>query len=260
MTITYQNYLWCFNPQRQLAQGRPLPSPGEQFSIFVGPYGEATLNDADRQGEVLTEPNLMREDHFVVIDDFGSTAGVAANWVQDPFANTTINWVPNGFVQIAIDNVWYYQNPEDIKSWGISGDASPFPKDINSNFGYLLEPNIYVKPFETWDVRYVMTNQFPNLVLYPFDSGCFAQVYVTYWEFSGSDSLICEKLVQLGIEVTVDNVEWFRRELLLSRGLDTNSWEWYLEQSQTYWRNEQEKQQKPDAPKIVHQDKRTKRD
>ena len=260
MTITYQNYLWCFNPQRMAAQGRPLPSPGEQFSIFVGPYGEATLNYADRQGEVLTEPNLMREDHFVVIDDFGSTTGVAANWVQDPFANTTINWVPNGFVQVAIDNVWYYQNPEDIKSWGISGDASPFPKNIETNFGYLLEPNIYVKPFETWDVRYVMTNQFPNLALYPFDTGCFAQVYVTYWEFSGSDSLICEKLVQLGIEVTVDNVEWFRRELLLSRGLDTNSWEWYLEQSQTYWRNEQEKQQKPDAPKIVHQDKRTKRD
>ena len=260
MTITYQNYLWCFNPQRQVAQGRPLPSPGEQFSIFVGPYGEATLNDADRQGEVLTKPNLMREDHFVVIDDFGSTSGVAANWVQDPFANTTINWVPNGFVQIAIDNVWYYQNPEDIKSWGISGDASPFPKNINSNFGYLLDPNIYVKPFETWDVRYVMTNQFPNLALYPFDAGCFASVYVTYWEFSGSDSLICEKLVQLGIEVSVDNVEWFRRELLLSRGLDTTAWEWYLEQSQTYWRNEQEKQVKPDAPKIVHQDKRTKRD
>lgn len=259
MTITYQNYLWCLNPARMAAQNRPLPQPGEQFSIFVGPYGEATLNYADRQGEVLTEPNLMREDHFVVIDDFGSTAGVAANWVNNGFVTT--NWIPNGFVQIAIDNVWYYQNPEDIKSWGVSGDASPFPKNIESNYGYLLEPNIYVRPFETWDIRYVMLNEFPDLGAYPYVANrCFAQVYVTYWEFSGSDSLICEKLIQLGIEVTVDNVEWFRRQLLLSRGLDTTAWEWYLQQSQTYWRNQQAKLKKPDAPKTVHQDKRTKRD
>ena len=195
MTITKQNYLWCFNPARMLAQGRPLPSPGEQFSIFTSQYGEAMLNIAERQGELITESNLIREDHFIVIDDFGSTSGVAANAVNDGF-NTT-NWVPNGFVQISIDGVWYYQNPEDIKSWGVSGDASPFPKDITSNFGYLLEPNIYVLPFQTWDVRYVMTNQFPNLILYPFDVGCFAQVYVQYWEFSGSDALICEQLMQL---------------------------------------------------------------
>jgi len=260
MTITKQNYLWCLNPFRMAAQGRPLPSPGEQFSIFVGPYGEAELNYSDRQGEVLTEPNLMREDHFVVIDDFGSTPGVAANWDRDDAFINTINWVPNGFVQIALDNVWYYQNPENIKSWGISGDASPFPKNITNNFGYLLEPNIYVRPFETWDVRYVMTNQFPDLALYPFGAGCFARVYVQYWEFSGSDSLICEKLISLGIEVSVDNVEWFRRQLLLSRGLDVTHWEWYLEQSTKYWEGERNKSRKPDAPKIVHHDKRTKRD
>ena len=106
-----------------------------------------------------------------------------------------------------------------------------------------------------------MLNQFPNLAAYPYVANrCFAQVYVTYWEFSGSDSLICEKLIKLGIEVSVDNVEWFRRQLLLSRGLDTTDWEWYLQQSQTYWRNQQAKLKKPDAPKTVHQDKRTKRD
>jgi hypothetical protein len=42
--------------------------------------------------------------------------------------------------------------------------------------------------------------------------------------------------------------------------LDTTDWEWYLQQSQTYWRNQQAKLKKPDAPKTVHQDKRTKRD
>ena len=147
MTITKQNYLWCLNPSRMAAQGRPLPTPGEQFSIFTSPYGEAALNIADRQGEVITETNLVREDHFIVIDDFGSTSGVSANWVQNG-VNTT-NWIPNGFVQINIDGVWYYQNPEDIKSWGVSGDASPFPKDISSNFGYLLEPNMVRKSFRS---------------------------------------------------------------------------------------------------------------
>jgi len=257
MTITKQNYLWCLNPFRMAAQGRRLPSPGEQFSIFTDPFGEAVLNYADRQGDVLTESSLVREDHFIVIDNFGSTQGVSAQWIRDPGTNFTINWIPNGFVQITIDNIWYYQNPEDIKSWGISGDAAPFPEGLETNYGYLLEPNIYVRPFETWDVRYVMTNQFPDLLNYPFDTGCFAQVYVQYWEFTGSDALICEQLLKMGIEVNVDNVEWFRRQLLLSRGLDTTDWEWYLAVSTKYWEGEREKAKRPDDPTLIHKDKRT---
>jgi len=178
--ITKQIYLWTITPD---ATGSNLPQPGDQFSIFTGGFGNN-----------ITETALVREDFFVVIDDFGSTPGVCSNIITegrfgiDPINIT--NYRPNGFVQIVVDTTHYYQNPENIKSWGISGDASPYPKDLTSNYGYLLEPNVYVP----------------------------------------------------GIEITVDNVEWFRRQLLRSRGLDTSTWDWYLRVSTEYWKEQREAQ------------------
>jgi len=220
--IRKQIYLWSLTPD---ATGSNMPSSGDQFSILTGGWGNN-----------VTETALVREDHFVVLDDFGSTAGVAACTQTDGGGNATA-WRPNGFVQIVVDTTHYYQNPENIKSWGVSGDASPFPKDITSNYGYLLEPNIYIKPFQTWDVRYVMLNEQPSAwsVTKPV-----AEVFVQYWLFSGSDALICEQLLKLGIEITVDTVEWYRSQLLLARGLDTSSWEWYLAVSTKYWKEQRE--------------------
>ncbi len=232
--ITKQIYLWTITPD---ATGSNLPQPGDQFSIFTGGYGDN-----------ITETALVREDFFVVIDDFGSTPGVCSNIITegrfgiDPINIT--NYRPNGFVQIVVDTTHYYQNPENIKSWGISGDASPYPKDLTSNYGYLLEPNVYVPPFQTWDVRYVMLNDYNARaagVGFNMDKPM-AEVFVQYWLFSGSDALICNQLMKLGIEITVDNVEWFRRQLLRSRGLDTSTWDWYLRVSTEYWKEQREAQ------------------
>ena len=38
----------------------------------------------------------------------------------------------------------------------------------------------------------------------------------------------------MGIPITVDNVEWYKRILLRSRGLDTQTWEYYLSAMQAY--------------------------
>jgi len=260
MTITYQNYLWCLNPARMAAQNRPLPQPGQQFSIFTDTYGEAVLNYADRQGEVLTEPNLMREDHFVVIDDFGSTAGVAANWVNNGVLTT--NWIPNGFVNIWVDTTGYYQDPQNVSALGISGNAAPYPETEGIRPAhYMLNPPIYIEPFVTWDVRYTMMNDLKNWMtnLAEYNSGgpsrtvgiCprggrfsagvridmdkpLAQVFVQYWLFSGSDALIAEELMKLGIAVNVDNAEWFRRQLVKQEGLETETWNKYLNISKAY--------------------------
>jgi len=231
--ITKQIYLWTLTPD---ATGSNLPQPGDQFSIFTGGYGDN-----------ITETALVREDFFVVIDDFGSTPGVCSNIVSKGLSPIKVsNYRPNGFVQIVVDTTHYYQNPENIKSWGVSGDSSAFPKDLTSNYGYLLQPDVYVRPFQTWDIRYAILNEYPTGTWAL--SRPAARVFVQYWTFSGSDALICEQLLSLGIEVSVDNVEWFRRQLLLSRGLDTSSWEWYLATSTQYWKEQREAQKM--APKL----------
>ena len=61
-----------------------------------------------------------------------------------------------------------------------------------------------------------------------------AQVFVQYWLFSGSDALIAEELMKLGIAVNVDNAEWFRRQLVKQEGLETETWEKYLNISKAY--------------------------
>ena len=61
-----------------------------------------------------------------------------------------------------------------------------------------------------------------------------ARCHILYHLFDGPDSLICHQLLELGIPISVENVEWYRRILLKSRGLDTATWEHYLEVSQAY--------------------------
>lgn len=236
--ITKQVYYWNLTPAAGAFNAATFPAAGQEFSVFTGGFG----TNVTHQPEVL-------EDHFIVIDDFGSTPGIFDCLVITDGVVT--RWTPNGFVQIYVDTTAYYQNPEDIKSRGISGDAAPFSKTWTSERGYLLEPNIYVQPFQTWDFRYTMGNTPPITSTW---SGTLtvAEVFIQYWLFTGSDALICEKLVRLGIEVSVDTVEWFRRRLLISRGLDTSTWEWYLKTSQAYWEQERTKIEKS---KIVQRDK-----
>ena len=227
--ITKQVYLWNLTPAAGAFNATTFPAAGEEFSIFTGGYGTN-----------ITHQPAVLEDHFIVIDDFGSTPGVFDGLTES--GGVVTRWLPNGFVQIYIDTTAYYQNPEDIKSRGLSGDAAPFPKNIESQEGYLLHPDIYIRPFQTWDFRYTVCNTPPSSSSW---SGTLtvAQVFVQYWLFTGSDALICEKLLKLGIEVSADNVEWFRRRLLISRGLDTSTWEWYLKTSQAYLEKEKASQE-----------------
>ena len=57
---------------------------------------------------------------------------------------------------------------------------------------------------------------------------------VQYYLFDGADSLICQQLLELGIVITVENVEWYKKMLLKERGLDTDTWEHYLQVSLAY--------------------------
>ena len=55
-----------------------------------------------------------------------------------------------------------------------------------------------------------------------------ASVYVEYTLYDGTDAMMAQKLVQLGIPVTVGTVENYRRLLLEQKGLETDTFQHYL--------------------------------
>ena len=61
-----------------------------------------------------------------------------------------------------------------------------------------------------------------------------AECLIQYYLFNGPDALICHQLLQLGIPITVENVEWYKKMLLQQRGLDTETWKHYLKVSEAF--------------------------
>ena len=67
-----------------------------------------------------------------------------------------------------------------------------------------------------------------------------AAVYVEYTHYDGTDAMMARKLMNLGIPVTVGTVENYRQLLLKSKGLETDTFEFYLEAM----RNERERRKR----------------
>lgn len=226
MAITIQNYEWRLTGQGAYV-ATDYPSAGNDLSLFISPFGNR-----------IEIPPFVKEDEFVVISHFGSTPGVLADPVLA--GGVLSNWIPNGFLQIVINTTGYYQDPQNTWEYGISGDAAPYPlglTDIPAH--YILTPPIYVLPEQTWDFRYTMMNDLQGYAAAAVVTSIpvttlIAQCHVQYYLFNGPDALICHQLLQLGIPITVDNVEWYKKMLLQQRGLDTDTWEHYLKVSEAF--------------------------
>jgi hypothetical protein len=91
-----------------------------------------------------------------------------------------------------------------------------------------------VLPDQTVDVRYTIFN---DIQLSAEDEAwnnipqatMLAGVFVEYTLFNGTDAMIARKLMNLGIPVNVGTVENYRRLLLKSKGLETETFDFYLE-------------------------------
>lgn len=235
MSMRKQIYQWTLNGNGAY-NSDDYPNAGEEISIFAGDYGN-----------VVTEANLIREDRFVVIHQFGSTPGIAVPSIGGSFVASgivdgtdLIGWIPNGFVNVFINTTGYFQDPQNLFSGGISGEASPYPATAAIRpTNYQLSPPVYALPDQTWDIRITFLNDIHAFVAsegitdIP-TSTVLARVFVQYWLFDGSDALIANNLLDLGIDVTVDNIEWFRRQLLQREGLDEETWKDYLDLAEAY--------------------------
>jgi hypothetical protein len=164
-----------------------------EISVFTGQYGNN-----------ITKPAETTATQFVVIEDLAASAYVG------------------GAVQGVINTTSYFQNPDVTQQAGVPGLASPYPRGSSDTVGaanadngvqllnaFELTPDVYVLPGQVWDMRYSssITNESGGSTLA-------VAAFVKYTLYDGPDALIANKLLELGVTVNPNNVDWYKRTLI----------------------------------------------
>ena len=166
-----------------------------EYDLFIGGVG---LN--------ITKPAETTATQFIVIEDIACSP-----------------WL-GGAVQIRINTTDYFQNPDVTRQRGIPGKASPYPRGSPSNVevasatltystdnllkSFDLYPDVYVLPGQVFQILY-STNAAMD--------GTTTQVvaaFVKYTLYDGPDALIANKLLELGVTINPNNVDWYKRSLI----------------------------------------------
>jgi len=215
MAVTMQAYEWMnLAPQGTAGDGveigrsvnaRAVTIPAQQpVDIFVGGFGNN-----------ITMPSMVRSTDFVVIDYISCT----------PYQSSSLN--------LRINTTDYFQLPDlspgdaNSQTNGIPALAIPYPCGNANGLtdptnltevtlpSFKLNPSIYVLPGQTWTALFTTLD---GVTGNPNDNGNNATtvgVSIQFTSYNGSDSLIAQKLLEMGIPITADNVDWYKRELIL---------------------------------------------
>ncbi len=162
-----------------------------EIDLFIGGYGNN-----------ITKPAETTATQFVVIEDISCSP-----------------WL-NGNVQIRINTTDYFQNPDVTNMYGIPGMASPYPRGAASTLdgtdqllkSFDLYPDVYVLPGQTWQILYTTRDGATAGT-----SAGAAQVvsaFVKYTLYDGPDALIANKLLELGVTINPNNIDWYKRSLI----------------------------------------------
>jgi len=174
----------------------PVAVPSNrEIDIFIGGYGNN-----------ITKPAETTATQFIVIEDIACSP-----------------WL-GGAVQIRINTTDYFQNPDVTRQRGIPGKASPYPRGSPSDLlsagaaltysvdnllkSFDLYPDVYVLPGQVFQILYstntAMTTTTTQVVA----------AFVKYTLYDGPDALIANKLLELGVTINPNNVDWYKRSLI----------------------------------------------
>jgi hypothetical protein len=166
-----------------------------EYDIFTGGLGNN-----------ITKPAETTATQFIVIED------VAASPLL------------SGAVQIRINTTDYFQNPDVTDMSGIPGLASPYPRGAPSSINtalttagavgdqnilksFDLYPDVYVLPGQTFQILYSNTGTTTT-------STEIVSCFLKYTLYDGPDALIANKLLELGVTINPNNVDWYKRSLI----------------------------------------------
>ena len=186
----------------------PVPVPANQSTdIFIGGIGNN-----------ITTPAETTATQFIVIEDIACTPDIS------------------GSVQVRINTTDYFQNPDVTQMNGVPGLASPYPRGAPSvnptgdgaattPVVLTITPNNLLKSFDLYPDVYVLPGQvFQILYTTPTGTGAtqyalntagqVVSAFVKYTLYDGPDALIANKLLELGVTINPNNVDWYKRSLI----------------------------------------------
>lgn len=199
----------------QIYEWTNLSTSGSDSSIRMttDPFEKSVSGDKKTDifiggiGTNITKPAETTATQFVVIEDIATSAHA------------------NSAVQVRINTTDYFQNPDITDQVGVPGLASPYPRGTASDGGvaptagdnvlpsFSLTPEIYVLPGQTYSVLYT-ANQSTAITAYGSANTTAVACFVKYTLYDGPDSLIANRLLEMGITVNPGNVDWYKRSLL----------------------------------------------
>ena len=179
---------------RRTVDAVPVDVPvNREYDIFIGGIGNN-----------ITKPAETTATQFIVIEDIACSAYLG------------------GAVQVRINTTDYFQNPDVTDQAGVPGLASPYPRGSSNTAGadaltdyvqllksFDLYPDVYVLPGQVFQILYSL--QSANT------SGAVTTVvaaFVKYTLYDGPDALIANKLLELGVTINPNNVDWYKRTLI----------------------------------------------
>jgi len=160
------------------------------------------------KGTNITQPASTTATQFVVIEDIAASPQ------------------KGGALNVRINTTDYFQNPDVTQQAGVPGLASPYPRGTSSDGvlaptagdnvlpSFSLTPEVYVLPGQTWSVLYTCSTTGGIVGSSLGGVGDAVAAFVKYTLYDGPDSLIANKLLEMGITVNPSNVDWYKRSLL----------------------------------------------
>jgi len=158
-----------------------------EYDIFIGGLGNN-----------ITKPAETTATQFNVIEDIAASPSLG------------------GAVQVRINTTDYFQNPDVTDQVGVPGLASPYPRgSASTNAGtdnllksFDLYPDVYVLPGQVFQILYSQRTASSTS-----DTEVVA-CFVKYTLYDGPDALIANKLLELGVTINPNNVDWYKRTLI----------------------------------------------
>ena len=190
-----------FHSTRTTADVPKALTADRDFDLFIGGVGLK-----------FTKPATTTATQFIVIEDIACSPTL------------------NGAVQIRINTTDYFQNPDVTDMVGIPGLASPYPRGAPSTVlvstttespvesdnilkSFDLYPDVYVLPGQTFQILYTPLSS-ANSIAGAATSTVVVQAFIKYTLYDGPDALIANKLLELGVTINPNNVDWYKRSLI----------------------------------------------
>ena len=164
-----------------------------EYDIFIGGIGNN-----------ITKPAETTATQFIVIEDIACSAYLG------------------GALQVRINTTDYFQNPDVTDQAGVPGLASPYPRgssntaaaDALTSYTQLLKsfdlyPDVYVLPGQVFQILYSLQTTNSSSA-----NTTVVAAFVKYTLYDGPDALIANKLLELGVTINPNNVDWYKRTLI----------------------------------------------